>query len=247
MLDINLSTILLQIANFLILAFILYRFLFKPLQTVLNKRADEVTRQLTAAEEAQKAAEEAKQFYEEKKDNIDVEINARKNEARVVIEKTRQQMLSEVQSQIEQYQSQAEETLSKIREEALMQHKQEIGTIAGQFTKEILTDLLDEKFYDELQKEFLDRIRKTDFPPDIQETTGPEIFVKVIFARTSSNAFQKELTEILKEKTERPLNISYEEDPALIAGCVLRFEDILIDGSLQGMVRKLQQKYQETL
>ena len=248
MLDINLSTILLQIANFLILAFVLYRFLFKPLQKVLNKRADEVTRQLTEAEEFKKAAEEMRELYEEKSDNIDVEINARKNEARVVIEKTRQQMLSEVQSQVELYQRQAEETLTKIREEALHQHQEEIGAIAGKFTKTILTDLLDEKFYDELQDEFLNRLRETTFPSEIEESADEgNIYIKVIFAKIPSEAYQKELTEILQGKIAHPLNLSFEEDSALIAGGILRFEDFLIDGSLSGQINKLQQQYQEAL
>ncbi len=248
MLDINLSTILLQIANFLILAFVLYRFLLKPLQKVLDKRADEVTRQLTEAEAAQKSAEEAKQFYEEKRDNIDVEINARKNEARIVIEKTRQQMLSEVQSQVELYQSQAEETLAQMREESLRKHKAEIGVIAGEFTKDILTDMLDDKFYDDLQEEFLDRVRQTAFPSDIEGSSDEQgIFVRVLFAKAPSTAYQEKLTKILQTKTTHSLNVSFEEDPALIAGGILRFEDILIDGSLQGMINKLQEQYQEPL
>lgn len=248
MLDINLSTILLQIANFLILAFILYRFLFKPLQNVLNKRADAVTKQLTEAEEARKSAEDARLTYEEKRDNIDVEINAKKNEARIVIEKTRQQMLSEVQSQVELYQTQAEETLAKIREEALHQHQEEIGVIAGQFTKEILTDLLDKKFYEDLQDEFLTRLRMTEFPSQIEEAAdGGKIYIKVIFAKTPSEAYQKELTDILQDKIPHPLKVSFEEDPGLIAGGILRFEDLLIDGSLQGQINKLQKQYQEML
>ncbi len=37
MLNINLSTILLQMANFFILVFILYRFLFTPLKKAMQK------------------------------------------------------------------------------------------------------------------------------------------------------------------------------------------------------------------
>jgi F0F1-type ATP synthase membrane subunit b/b' len=43
MLELNISTILLQMANFFVLAFILYRFLLKPLQNVLQKREEKIT------------------------------------------------------------------------------------------------------------------------------------------------------------------------------------------------------------
>ena len=52
MLDINISTILLQMVNFFILAFLLYRFLFKPLQNVLRKREDETNRAMDEAKVA---------------------------------------------------------------------------------------------------------------------------------------------------------------------------------------------------
>ena len=51
MLNINLSTLLLQVANFLIMAFILTRFLFKPLKEMLDKRATQATKSMDEAEE----------------------------------------------------------------------------------------------------------------------------------------------------------------------------------------------------
>lgn len=63
MLDINLSTLLLQIANFLIMAYILARFLFKPLKGMLDRRAREATKALDAAQEATHDAEVLRQEY----------------------------------------------------------------------------------------------------------------------------------------------------------------------------------------
>ena len=142
MLNINPSTILLQTANFFILVFVLYRFLFKPLQNAMKQREAEVTRTMNDAQKAKQEAEAERRVYEEKSNNIDAEIAARKNEARMVIEQTRQQMLKEVQTQVDRVKQQTEETLSKLRSEALQQHKEDIGNIVTTVAKRLMTDMM---------------------------------------------------------------------------------------------------------
>ena len=248
MLDLNISTILLQMANFLILAFILYRFLFQPLQNVLKKREDEITKAIDEAHVTKKEAEETRQRYEEKSNNIDAEIAARKNEARIVIERTRQQMLRDVQAQIQELKNQTEETIEKLREESIHQHKQEIGDMAAQFSKGILTDLMSKEIEKKFEQEFLEKVGDLDLPSFLQGTKPEERnSVKVIMAKKPTTSFTNSLEDILHTKLSKDLNITYEIDPSLAAGGILRFENKLIDGSLLGQINLLKEKYQETV
>jgi F-type H+-transporting ATPase subunit b len=248
MLELNISTILLQMANFLILAFILYRFLFQPLQNVLKKREDEITRAINEARVTKEEAEETRKRYEEKSNNIDAEIAARKNEARIVIERTRQQMLRDVQTQIQELKNQAEETIEKLREESIQQHKAEIGDMAAQFSKGILTDLMSKEIEEKFEQEFLKKVSELDLPSFLQGTKPEERnSIKVILANKPSTSFAKSLEDLLRTKLSKDLNITYEIDPSLVAGGILRFENKLIDGSLLGQINLLKEKYQETL
>ena len=194
MLNFNISTILLQMANFLIMAFILYRFLFNPLQNILKKREAEITREIDEAQDAQNKAEETRRLYEEKVDNIDAEIAARKNEARIVIEQTRRQMLQEVQSDIEDLEKQAKETLSRLQAESIQQHKKQIGNLALKFTKDLLTELFTSEIQQTYQEKFLKYISDIDLATYLQNTSNDDIIsVDIILASQPDKMFQGRL------------------------------------------------------
>jgi F-type H+-transporting ATPase subunit b len=247
MLDINISTILLQMANFFIMAFILYRFLFKPLQNTLKAREEKTTQMMDEAAQARQEAEEQRQAYEEKSNNIDAEIAARRNEARIIIEQTRQQMLQEVQSEVERLKHQTKENLSKLRADALREHREDIGLQASRFAHGILADLMTPQLQDAYQVAFLEQIEGTDLSAHIETPApGKADFIDVILPKDPSPEYQEDLSRLLHQKIGQACTLNVEVNPDLIAGGILRFEDILIDGSLQGQIEQLKKKYQQT-
>ena len=247
MLELNISTILLQMANFFVLAFILYRFLLKPLQNVLQKREEKITHTMDAAKVTQVEAEELKRQYEEKNNNIDAEIAARKNEARIVIEQSRQQMLDEVQTQIEQLQTQTEDALARLQSKAVQQHKDQLGNLAAEFARGILSDVITPELEETYQEEFLRKVTSLDLSPYTEGTPRGEVpFIKVVTASQPSESLKGQLSGFIQESLGHETQLSYEVDPNLIAGGILRFENELIDGSLQGQIGRFQKRYQET-
>ncbi len=246
MLDLNLSTILLEMANFFILAYILMRFIIRPLQTVLAKRAQETTRQLDAADAARREAESLRVDYEQKHENLDAEIAARKNEARIVVEQTRQQMLQEVQAQIEALDHQAEEALKRKRAEALQQHRAEIGELATQMVEQTIIDIQTSELQRAYMDRFLEKLRHVDLITHIEASSSDkEIIAEVTTAAPLTESDQARLVATLNTAPTRPLSLIYQVDPALIVGAVLRLENVRIDGSLHGQVLQLQKRYQE--
>ena len=246
MLDLNISTILMQMANFFILAFILDRFLFKPLQNVLRKREIETSSAMDEAKVALQNAEEMRRQYEEKTVNIDAVIAARRNEARVVIERNRQEMLKEVQLEIEDLKSQTEETLTQMRTKAVQQHKEKMGLLASEFSKGILMDLMTPYLEKSYQDAFLNQLSQMDLLKYLEGTApGETALVKIILAKKPAASYQEELSSVIHQNLSQEITLSYEVDPRLIAGGILRFENELIDGSLQGQVSHFQKRYQE--
>ncbi len=246
MLDINISTILLQMANFFIMAFILYRFLFKPLQNTLKAREEKTTRMMDEAELARLAAEEQRLAYEEKSNNIDAEIAARRNEARIIIEQTRQQMLREVQSEVARLKHQTKERLTNYRADAIKKHRDEIGEQASTFAHGILADLMSPQLRDAYQVAFLEQIEKSDLSAHVEAPEpGKTEFIDVILPKDPSPDYQEQLKDLLRQKIDQVFKLHVEVNPDLIAGGILRFEDILIDGSLQGQIDQFQKQYQQ--
>jgi F0F1-type ATP synthase membrane subunit b/b' len=201
---------------------------------------------MDAASESRVEAAELKRHYEEKLDNIDAEIAALKNEARIVIDQSRQQMLSEVQTQIDQLMNQTEDALSRLRSKAVHQHKEALGNIAATFAQGILSDVMTPELSEVFQQELISRIAKMDLLPFIEGTPpGKVSFIRTITAQQPSAPFREQLTAIIREKLNQDVQISFDVDSSLIAGGILKFENKLLDGSLRGQINALEQHYRE--
>ena len=246
MLELELSTILLQMANFIILAFVLTRFLFKPLKTTLQKREKEITEQLDKAESLKVEMESLQLDFEEKTSNLEVEISAQKNEARIVIEQTRQQMLQEVQHQIELLSSQADEVLKQKRAEVIQKHRVDIVELTAKLTEKTLADVLNPQIQQAYWDKFLEQIRKIDLATHIGATNqNREIIAEITTSIPLLEDYKTRLTAILNTAASRPIDLVYIVDSTIIAGAVLRLEDIRIDGSLHGQVQQIQKQFLE--
>jgi len=246
MLELNISTILLEMANFLILVFVLFQFLFKPVQNILKQREEQVTHDMDEAKRAQEEAEKTKQIFEEKTNNIDAEVAAKTNEARIVIERTRQQMLQEVKTKVEQLQRQTEEKFSQMQSQAIRQHKEKLGNLASEFAEGILTGIMTPQLESSYKEEFFNRILAMDLKPYINSRSIEEKpFAQVILPQSLEKADQERIEKAFTHNAGTEVNISYKIDPKLIAGGILRFENEMIDGSLQGQITRFKKNYQE--
>lgn len=244
MLEINLSTLLLQVANFLIMVFILTRFLFKPLKETLGKRASQVT---SAVDEAKKATREAKELrleYEKKRENIDAEIAALKNEARIVIDETRRQMLQGAYQEIEAMRARAQEEIEQQQADALRLHRSRIGELVTALTQRMMEGILNPQLHQAYLDAFLDQLRSVQLEGRIS-TGGEEIVsVELITATLLAQGDKARIGTTLETVTSQPIDLACRVDAGLIAGAMVRLGDMLIDGSLQGQLQQLRSRYE---
>jgi len=246
MLELNISTILLEMANFFLLVFILNLFLFKPIQSILKQRENEITNEMDEAKRAKEEADKARQIFEEKTNNIDAEVAAKTNEARIVIEHTRQQMLQEVQTKVDQLKHQTEEKLSQMQTRAIQQHKDNLGILASDYAKGILSGVITPQIKTAFKKAFFDQLLSMDLAPYIQEhLPGERLSAQLILPDPLEKSEKERLETAFNQSSKTAVSIDYEIDPNLIAGGVLRFENELIDGSVLGQINRFKQQYQE--
>ena len=245
MLDINLSTLLLQVANFLIMVFILTRFLFKPLKEVLDKRTSQVTWAIDEAEKATREAEKARLEYDKKHGNVSAEIAALKNEARIVIDETRQQMLKEAYEEIEAMRARAQEETEQQRAEALRLHRGKIGELVTTLIQRMMKDVLNPQLHQAYLDAFLDQLRLVQLDGRIsnngEETVPAELITTIPLAQEN----ERRVAATLETAVSQPVDLICRVDPDLIAGAMVRLGDMLIDGSLQGQLQQLRNRYEE--
>ena len=247
MLEINLSTLLLQVANFLIMAYILTRFLFKPLKEMLDKRAGKATKALDEAEKAIHDAEALRLEYEKKRQNIDAEFAALKNEARIVIDQTRQQMLQEAYEEIEAMRARAQEEIEQQRAEALRLHRSKIGELVSTLIQRMMQDMLNPEIHRAYLDAFLDQLRSVQLNGHIANNGAQAVSAELITTTPLAQEQEKRITATLETAVSQPVDLTCRVDPGLIAGAMIRLGDILIDGSLQGQIQQLRMRYEEEI
>ena len=245
MLEIKLSTLLLQIANFLIMALILTRFLFKPLREVLEKRGAHATKAMDEAEEAKRKAEALRIEYEKRLENIEAEFAALKNEARIVIDETRQQMLREAYDEIDAMRARAKEEIDQQRTDALRLHRGRIGDVVATLVQRMMKNVLTPQLHQAYLETFLEQLRSVQLEGHVSTDGDDGFAAELITATTLTQPDQEEIAAMLEVAVSQPMDLICRVDPDLIAGAMIRLGDMLIDGSLQGQIQQLRSRYED--
>jgi F-type H+-transporting ATPase subunit b len=134
-------TFLLQGVNFLVLVWLLHRFLYKPVQEVIAKRKEMTTAALDQAHDAERTAQQTKEQYESALADIDKERADVLDKVRQEVETERRKVLDEAREQAATIVDKAKATISEEREAARHALKRDTATLAADLAARILTDM----------------------------------------------------------------------------------------------------------
>ncbi|MDD5342318.1 MAG: F0F1 ATP synthase subunit B [Patescibacteria group bacterium] len=159
-LGIDWRLIIAQIINFGILLFVLYRYAYKPILRMLNKRTETIAKSLTDA----KQIEENLAISNSKKDEILRE--ARKQAQRILEEVTlrgenmRQEKLQAANKEVEEIVRRTKEELAKAKVALVKEVRAEVADLVVQAAEKVLKERLDEKKDRELIESALAEVMK---------------------------------------------------------------------------------------
>lgn len=217
-------TFALQAANFLILIWLLQRFLFKPVKEMVARRKQEIARVLTEASQEKKSAELIKLEIESKRSEIDQERHRIVDQAREQLSAERTRMLEEVRVET-----------AKIREQALKQIAEERASASDQLfehtvalAKGLAERLLRELDLPSMEQPFLARVINyiDQLAPEeraklVSRFDGAALLVTT--AHPLDVQQQSKWREQLSERLGAGFQIEFNADPALIVGAVISF------------------------
>lgn len=145
-----------QVVNFLIILYLLKRFLYKPILDTLKKRENEIKEGIKQAEDArillEKTEEREKQILKKAQESAKQTINEAKSEALVLAQKIE-----------EDSKKQAEKILSQAREQIALEAKEaekKLTSKIGALSVDLLQASLKEIFSEKEQKEVLEKAVK---------------------------------------------------------------------------------------
>jgi len=238
-------TIIAQIINFLILIYLLKRFLFNRIIKIMDEREKQITDQMqdaeTAKETAQKELDEQKRIREELQEKWNEMLAQAKKDA----QKKREELVKDARSKIDEEQKNWREAISKQRTAFLRDLRHLSCEQVCQMSRKVLSDLAGEKLENQLIENFLIQLgklskeEKDDFIRFIDKDER-KIWVDSSFQLTheKESGIRKVLEEIIGDKVE----INFKVSPKLICGIETRTEGKKISWNIENYLDGLEEQ-----
>lgn len=246
MININWSTLLFQIINFLVMVFILFRFFFKPVIKALDDRAKRVTSALDEAARREQEAEAMHSEYQQKLTEANELVIQMKQQAQEDLERTKQQFIAQAQKEIEQMRNKAHDEIENARRQAVHQHRLELGNLITTLSARLIHEAGGPSFQQAAIQEFIARLDALPADTYYERFNGADNeIMNVQFV--SADPVEPKMIDLIKDKVASlvnyPVEVKHRVNPALVAGATLRFGDTMIDGSLEGQLDSLRSQY----
>ncbi len=150
-------TLALQTVNFLILVWLLWRFLYKPVKSVIEKRRSLSDQAFKEAETQRQAAEKARQDFETAQAELRKERQATLNTLHIEFEAERQKLLQDTRAEANDLIEAARATIAEERAATLRAMREQLVDLAVDMAATLLgktdSDGLNEVFLRQLEKQ----------------------------------------------------------------------------------------------
>ena len=155
MLEPNPGLIIWTVVTFVLLAFILRKFAWKPLLDSLHKREEHVRQSIERAEQARQDAERILEENRKQLANAEAEAHRIMNESRALSEKLKNELLEQANRESRRMVEHAKQEIDRDKEAALVQLRTEVASLAIKAAEKILDETLDENKHRKLVDAYL--------------------------------------------------------------------------------------------
>jgi len=215
------STIILEIINFLVLVWILKRFLYKPVLDIIAKRRAGIEATVAKAEQTQKEAEALKEQYEGRVADWEQERAQARETLQTELDAERQRRLEALQGELKNERDKARVADERRLAEARRHIEQQAVNQSAQFAAKLLGRLSGPELDKQLVHLLLDEMHNL---PAGRATTlreqaaAHESGADIVSARSLDDDRRRQIEEALHALFARPVPCRFRVDPDLIAG-----------------------------
>jgi F-type H+-transporting ATPase subunit b len=154
-LGINGWDFLLHTINFIVLIFLLSRFLYRPVVGMLDERTRRIEESLAAAERARAEVAQADREREELLASTRREIQELRDQAQQLADRIQSEARTSAQQEAQRIIERAQQEATAEREQAMIELRREVATLVVQAAERVISQRLDEQTHRRLVEEFL--------------------------------------------------------------------------------------------
>lgn len=224
-------TLAIQGLNFLVLVWLLQRFLYRPVQKVIEKRKRMSLEDTALANKARREAEALKARYEQAMAGIEDERKAAQDKSQAALEAERARLLEEVRQIAEAGREKVRQEIAQDKSTALDALRKDVVGLATKMARALLIDIApsipNEAILSRLEFE-LARLDSEERRRLESEIGANGAAVEVVTARPLLETDERSWRARIARALDHDLDITFSHDPDLVAGAELRFPHTLI-------------------
>ena len=244
-------TFISQIINFLILIWLLQRFLFKPINKAMADREQKIISELEEARQTKLDAEQQEQEltnrlneFEERKDEL-------LGDAKKHIEEKRKQWLDDLRAEMMGVRNRWEEALETEKQLFLDQLKKETAVQVINLVERVLYDLSERNLEEQTVDYFCKKLKQ--LPVERKQQLQNNIHAQQVTKAEINSSFQltgdqkHKLTNLLRQVTETELEIAFEKSEELGFGMEIHLKGWSMTWNLASYIEQLTKEMDQFL
>jgi len=239
-----------QIVNFLVLVYLLKRFLYGPILRAMDRREERVTGRLREADAREEAAEQEAERCRRKEQGLETARRERLEEAREQAEARRKELLEQARDEVEQLRVRWRDELEREKQALAGELRGEVAGFVGRALRATLDDLADGSLEERMVSVFVERLGKLDEPAraELREAVAeadepPRVVTSFGLPEGQRERVLEALAGVLGEGVE----VSFAESADLVCGIELRTPGTRLAWSVDGYVGDLEERIAESL
>lgn len=251
MLSLDLTTVIFQLVNFVVLVVILNRALFQPVLRRAAERAEEKDRLMRELAEERQVIAALRADLEQKQAQLEEEKEQCIARIHEEAEADRLELLKGARAEAEQILVEAQADAYRMRQQAMDEFHDQLVVAILDISGTLIRRVAPPAVHDALVQGLSDRIREMgrsemDRVEAMRRSLGDrEALAHVACARELTGEQEAQLARTLTALADRHVNIELNISPELVAGLRVRLGDTVIDNSLAGQLEEL--RYQASL
>ncbi len=228
-LGINAGFLVAQLVNFGLIFVLLTALLWRPLVNMLDARSAKIQKGLEDAQAAANARLNAEAEAEKILQQARAEAQTVIDDSRGRGEEVARQVEQEARAEAEQIREEARQAAVEERNAQLAGLRSQVAAISIAVAQRLIGEALDEKRQQALINDFFAQV-----PAEARSLTGN---VVVVSAMPLSEAEQNKARQEIGAE-----NVSFQVDPSILGGLIVRSEDRVVDGSVRSGLSEISQR-----
>jgi F-type H+-transporting ATPase subunit b len=241
-----------QIVNFLILLFLLQRFLYGPIVKAMEDRETLIASRLEDAEEKRGEAEKEAERYRQQQQELKLEEERISARAEKEVAEQRKKLLEKVRAEAEDTEKHWHEAIQEERDRFLRDLRERASEQVVDMLRQALLDLADADLEQQMVDVFTERLGELGGPDkqDVAESiqkSGGRVVIRSAFSIPEEA--RKTLVEIVVDRIldGSEVQVRFEVSPDIICGIELQADGRLVAWSIEDYLDSVEEHVRQTL